>query len=138
MIKSNNRIYKKITLPISRDERGYLSFCEANNNIPIDIKRVYFMGDLVVKGNRGHHAHKVTRQILFCLHGSAKIKLDDGETKEEIILDKPNIGITIENKIWHSMENFSKGTIIMVLASEYYDEKDYLRDYKEFKKFIKK
>lgn len=136
MKQSNHKTFKEIILPISHDERGYLSFCEANKNIPIPIKRVYFMGDLKIGSSRGHHAHKVTRQVLFCLHGSVIIKFDNGEIKEEIALNQPNIGVTIENKIWHSLENFAEGTIIMVLASEYYKEDDYIRNYEEFTSFI--
>ena len=87
---------------------------------------------------RGGHAHKTLQQVIFCLNGSFTLELDNGNEKEEIYLNKPNEGVIVEAKIWLTMKKFSKRTIIMVIASDYYDEIDYIRNYKEFRKYIKR
>ena len=136
MYNKSKKLYDIIKLPYIEDERGYLSFAESNRQIPFQIKRIYYMGKLIFSGNRGHHAHKKTVQVLFCLKGSALIKFDDGKNKSEIKLDKPNIGVTIPNLVWHSMEDFAKDTLILVLASEPYNEQDYIRNYEDFLRYI--
>ena len=85
---------------------------------------------------RGHHAHKQLEQILICVHGQCKIKLDDGHDIEVVNLDQPNKGLYVANNIWREMFDFSDGAVLMVLASEYYSEDDYIRNYDEFLKFI--
>ena len=87
---------------------------------------------------RGHHAHKSLEQILFCVHGSCTIHLDDGTETAEILLDKPYEGLYIANNLWREMYDFSEDAVLLVLASELYDESDYIRDYDEFLKFIGK
>jgi len=86
---------------------------------------------------RGKHAHKKLQQILFCIHGSCKLRLDDGLSKEEIDLNNPNEGILITNNMWREMYDFSSDAVLLVLASELYDESDYIRDYDEFLKYVK-
>lgn len=81
---------------------------------------------------RGYHAHQNLEQVLVCVHGSCKILLDDGYNKEVINLDSPNMGLHIGSNLWREMFEFSDGTVLMVMASEYYDEEDYVRDYEEF------
>jgi dTDP-4-dehydrorhamnose 3,5-epimerase-like enzyme len=128
-----------IQLPLMAEKkRGNLSFCENKKQAPFDIKRVYWIYKVPAGQRRGGHAHKETEQVLFCLQGSIKIKLDDGTHKDNIILNKPNIGIFLGRMLWHEMEGFKKNTILLVLASKLYDEKDYIRDYNIFKKIIKK
>src|SRR5690606_36689983 len=83
---------------------------------------------------RGFHAHKKNRQMLFCIQGSITILLDDGNIKENVVLDKPNHGIYLDKMIWHEMKDFHPDTILLVLASEYFEEKDYVRNYQEFLK----
>jgi dTDP-4-dehydrorhamnose 3,5-epimerase-like enzyme len=131
-----NRLIQKIILPLIHDKRGDLVFAEAQNQIPFPIKRVFYITNVKSGGQRGFHAHKKTAIVLFCLKGSSLIKLDNGKQKAEILLDKPNVGVLIREKIWHSMEEFSPGTLLLVLASHFYDEKDYLRNYQEFKKYL--
>lgn len=87
---------------------------------------------------RGFHAHKNLKQILFCVKGSCSIHLDDGNEEIEICLDKPYQGLLIADHIWREMYDFSEDAVLMVLASEYYDEDDYIRDYHEFLKYIGK
>ena len=85
---------------------------------------------------RGHHAHKCLKQVLICVHGSCKIHLDNGHETEEILLDRPTLGLYIENDMWREMYDFSPDAVLLVLASELYDESDYIRDYDEFLKFV--
>ena len=128
----------KYTFPPHGDDRGQLVALEEFKNIPFDIKRVYYMYDTVCGVSRGHHAHKSLEQILICVHGSCKILLDDGDQKEIVPLDKPNEGLYISNNIWREMFDFSPDAVLMVLASEHYDESDYIRDYGEFLRFVGK
>jgi len=119
--------------------KGKLSFMESNTHIPFNIKRIFYIYDIKdLTVIRGGHAHKTLQQVIFCLNGSFTLELDNGNEKEEIYLNKPNEGVIIEAKIWLTMKKFSKRTIIMVIASDYYDEIDYIRNYKEFRKYIKR
>ena len=114
--------------------RGNLSFIE-KNIIPFKIKRVYYLYDVPSDGSRGGHAHKKLNQFLIALSGSFDVKVDDGSSKKTFTLNKPNKGLYIPNGIWREMENFSSGAICLVLASDYFDESDYFREYKRFIKF---
>lgn len=114
------------------DERGQLIALEENKEIPFKIKRVYYMYDTVSEARRGKHAHRNLQQILICIHGRCKILLDDGFDKENIILDKPYEGLYVENNMWREMYDFSDDAVLMVLASDLYDESDYIRSYDEF------
>ena len=118
------------------DNRGQLVALEETKNIPFNIRRVYYMYDTGEGVVRGHHAHKSLEQILICIHGSCKIRLDDGKETEEVLLDKPNLGLYIANNMWREMYDFSPDAVLMVLASQLYDESDYIRDYDEFLRFI--
>ena len=119
------------------DDRGMLIALESNKEIPFEIKRVYYMYDTIENVRRGFHAHKKLKQILICINGNCKIHLDDGYETKEVILDKPYEGLYIENDIWREMYDFSSDAVLMVLASELYDESDYIRNYDEFIKFVK-
>jgi len=128
-----------VTLPLKLDKkRGGLCFAEAKRNIPFAIKRAYWIFNVPSEEQRGSHAHKKTEQVLFCLQGSIKMELDNGVHKDSIILDKPNIGIFLGRMLWHKMSNFKKNTILLILASEFFKETDYIRDYDTFKKLAKK
>lgn len=127
---------KKILFSIIGDERGSLVSLEENKNIPFDIKRVYYIFDTKKGVTRGKHAHKKLEQILICTSGSCDILLDDGKQKQTTKLDKKNIGLYIGINIWREMFNFSEDCILMVLASDYYDESEYIRDYEEFLKLV--
>ncbi len=113
--------------------RGKLSVIE-KNIIPFPIKRVYYLYDVPSDSYRGGHAHKKLLQFMIPLSGSFEVLLDDGVEKKKIMLNKPNKGLLIPQGIWREMDNFSSGAICMVLASEFYDESDYFRDYDQFKK----
>lgn len=116
------------------DWRGQLVALEENKNIPFTVKRVYFMYDTLEGVVRGKHSHRSLQQILFCVAGACTIKLDDGKDKIDIRLDHPSRGLLIGPGIWREMYDFTSNAVLMVLASEYYDENDYIRDYDAFLK----
>lgn len=118
------------------DERGMLVSLEELKNIPFDIKRVYYLYETKTNVRRGFHAHRELRQVLICVHGSCKILLDNGCEKETVLLDKPDFGLVIEADIWREMFDFSDGAVLLVLASELYDESDYIRNYDDFLKYL--
>ena len=120
------------------DDRGQLVALEEMKDIPFAIKRVYYMYDTKDGVHRGFHAHKSLEQILICIHGTCKILLDNGSEKKVIPLEKPYEGLYIANDMWREMYDFSEDAVLMVLASDFYNEEDYIRDYNEFLKFIKK
>lgn len=119
------------------DSRGILIALEQMKNVPFEIKRVYYMFNTVKGVRRGFHAHKQLKQILICVKGSCKILLDDGNEKAEVCLDEPNKGLIIESNVWREMFDFSEDAVLMVLASELYDEEDYIRDYNKFIQYVK-
>ena len=128
-----------ITLPtISQKERGDLIVMQALQNISFAIKRIYLIKNVSDKDIiRGQHAHRKTEQALFCIQGRCDFLADDGQSQESICLDKAEQGVYIGTYLWHSMLNFSKDCILLVLASEYYDKNDYIQDYQNFLKEIK-
>ncbi len=128
----------KITFQIHGDDRGQLVALEENKEIPFDIKRVYYMYDTGEGVRRGFHAHKCLEQILICVHGSCKILLDNGIEKKIVTLDKPYEGLYVSNDMWREMYDFSPDAVLMVLASELYDEADYIRDYDAFLEYVKR
>lgn len=113
------------------DERGALVSLEQQKNIPFPIKRVYYIYN-TADAPRGFHAHKNLQQVLVCLHGSCDVLLDNGKEKKTVTLDHPSKGLFVDKMVWHEMSHFSDGCVLMVLASDYYDEEDYIRDYENF------
>jgi dTDP-4-dehydrorhamnose 3,5-epimerase-like enzyme len=116
------------------DERGSLVALEGNKSVPFDIKRVYYIFGTKQGVSRGYHAHRNLKQVAVCVTGSCRFVLDDGVHQEEIILDSSTKGLLIEGLIWREMHDFTPDCVLMVLASEYYDENDYIRDYHAFVK----
>ncbi|PKG82234.1 dTDP-6-deoxy-3,4-keto-hexulose isomerase [Colwellia sp. 75C3] len=114
------------------DERGDLVALESNKAIPFEIKRVYYIFGTAVDVSRGFHAHKALLQVAICVSGSCKILMDDGKGKESVTLNTPKQGVLIDTMQWHVMYEFSADCILLVLASEVYDEDDYIRNYKKF------
>ncbi len=123
---------EKYTFNSHGDERGQLIAIEAFKDIPFDIKRVYYIYGMDAGVRRGFHAHKSLEQILICIHGSCKVMLDDGKEKKTIHLERPYEGLYVSNAMWREMFDFSSDAVLIVLASELYDESDYIRDYEEF------
>ena len=120
------------------DERGMLVSLEEYTDIPFRVKRVYYMYDTKDGVVRGRHAHKSLEQILVCIHGSCKVRLDNGREKKIVHLEKPYEGLYVGRNMWREMFDFSSDAVLHVFASEVYDEKDYIRDYDEFLKMVKK
>lgn len=120
-----------IEIPKIQDE-GLLCFAETDKHIPFPIKRFYYIFDVDDGAVRGKHAHKETQQILFCLRGSIKIILDNGKEKEEVILNEPHHGIFLDKMMWHDMVDFQKDTLLFIVASDFYTEDDYIRNYDDF------
>lgn len=118
------------------DDRGSLVAVEENDTIPFPIKRVYYIYGTESKVSRGFHAHKALHQLAVCVAGKCTMSLDDGETKEIVVMDSPTQGVLIEPKVWHEMHDFSTDCVLLVLASQHYDESDYIRDYEDFLKQV--
>lgn len=127
-----------VNLPVIADGiDGKLSVAESLHNIPFEIKRVYYIYDLKDShAIRGKHAHKQLEQMIFCINGSFVLGLDDGNNREEILLNQRNTGVYLGTGLWHTMSQFSKDCVLLVLASDFYNESDYIRDYNEFIKYI--
>jgi WxcM-like, C-terminal len=121
-----------IDLPIINDPRGKLTFIEGSRHIPFDIKRVYYLYDVPGGAERGGHAHKALHQLIVAMSGSFDVVLDDGKEKKRFHLNRSYFGVYVCPMIWRELDNFSSGSVCMVLASNLYDETDYYRDYKEF------
>ena len=127
-----------ISIPKIVDEkgRGKLSVIE-KSIIPFEIKRVYYLYDVPSDAFRGGHAHKNLIQFMIALSGSFEVKIDDGSNNKKVMLNKPNQGLLIPSGIWREMDNFSAGSVCLVLASEFFDESDYFRDYNTFLNYKK-
>ena len=121
-----------VDLPKISDPRGNLTFVEGGQHVPFDIARVYYLYDIPVGAERGGHAHKDLHQLIIAMSGSFDVVLDDGREKKRFQLDRPDTGLYVCPMLWRELENFSSGSVCMVLASNCYDEADYYRDYGEY------
>lgn len=126
-------LIKTVSLPPLGDHRGSLVAMEAHKTVPFDIKRVYYIFGTKVGVSRGFHAHRALQQVAVCVTGKCRMVLDDGRQREEIWLDSPMKGLLIGDLVWREMHDFSADCVLLVLASECYDEKDYIRNYDEFR-----
>jgi hypothetical protein len=128
---------KLIELPKINDPRGNLTFIEANRHIPFEFKRVFYLYDVPGGANRAGHALKSCDQFLIAMSGSFDVILDDGHQQKRYHLNRSYYGLYISSLTWREMDNFSSGSVCMVLASHLYDEADYYRDYQEFLKVVR-
>lgn len=126
-----------ISIPLLGDERGGLVSFESEKNIPFEVKRVYCIYSPKDGKSRGFHAHKKLKQVAVCINGSCKFILDNGKSKAEVVLDSPSKGLLIDSFVWREMYDFSDDCVLMVLADQYYDESDYVREYSAFLKMVK-
>lgn len=126
-------LIKWIDFPALGDERGSLVALEAEKSVPFVIKRVYYIFGTKAGVSRGFHAHKKLQQVAICITGSCRMILDDGQQRSEVLLNSPNKGLVIGDLVWREMHDFSKDCVLLVLASEHYDESDYIRNYDDFK-----
>lgn len=123
---------KIIDIPKIHDTRGNLSVIEGNV-IPFEMKRVYYLYDVPSGAERGGHSHKNQQEFLVALSGSFDVVLNDGNGQKKVTLNKPNAGLLIVNGIWRELQNFSSGSVCLVLASDVFEEADYIRDFEDFK-----
>ena len=123
---------KLITLPKISDPRGNLTFIEGGNHIPFDIQRVYYLYDVPGGSDRGAHAHKELHQLIVAMSGSFDVVLDDGREKKRFYLNRSYSGLYVCPMMWRDLDNFSSGSVCMVLASNKFNEDDYYRDYDEY------
>lgn len=121
-----------IEFPVVSDVRGNLCAIESGRHVPFDIARVYYLYDVPSGSTRGGHAHLALHQIILPLSGSFDVKLHDGRRQETVSLNRPNIGLHVGPMTWREIENFSSGSVCCVLASQAYDESDYIRDFELF------
>jgi dTDP-4-dehydrorhamnose 3,5-epimerase-like enzyme len=121
-----------IELPRINDPRGNLTFIEGGRQIPFDIKRVYYLYDVPGGSERAAHGHKALHQLMIAMSGSFDVTLDDGFKKEKFHLNRSYNGLYIPPMIWRDLDNFSSGSVCMVLASNFYEENDYFRKYDDF------
>jgi dTDP-4-dehydrorhamnose 3,5-epimerase-like enzyme len=123
--------YEFIKIPVVEDTRGNLGFIQ-NDILTFDFKRVYYLFDVPSSAFRGGHAHIEQQEVLIALSGSFEVVLDDGFEKKTILLNKPSMGLLIPTGIWRELQNFSSGAVCLVLASDVFEESDYIRDYPQF------
>ena len=127
---------KIIDLPKILDHRGNLTFVEGNQHLPFEIKRIYYLYDVPGGATRGGHAHRHTHEFIIATNGSFDVILDHGLEKKRYHMNRSYYGLYVPPMIWRELDNFSSGSVSLVLASEAYDEKDYIRDYDEFVKTL--
>lgn len=125
---------KIFNLPKITEPSGNLTFIESVRHVPFQIARVYYLYDVPGGAERGGHAHKILEEFIVAISGSFDVVLDDGREKARFHLNRPFHGLYIPRMVWRELDNFSSGSVCLVLASEYYDESEYLRDYGGFKK----
>ena len=123
---------RTIELPRITDPRGNLTFVEGGRHAPFDIRRVYYLYDVPGGAERGGHGHRTLQQILIAMSGSFDVLLDDGRERRRFHLNRSYFGLYVAPMIWRELDNFSSGSVCLVLASEVYDEADYYRDYQEY------
>jgi len=129
-------LIKFIDFNVLGDERGSLIAIENNKNIPFEIKRIYYIFGTKENVSRGYHAHRDLQQIAICVSGHCEFIIDDGKSREAVLLNNPTKGLYIDNNKWREMHNFSKDCVLLVIASKFYDEEDYIRNYDDFLKGI--
>lgn len=126
-----------VTLPRIMDPRGNLTFVEETRHVPFDIKRVYYLYDVPGGEGRGGHAHVELEQLIIAASGSLDVILDDGYVRHRFHLNRSYFGLYVPKMMWREMDNFSSSSVCLVLASTFYDESDYIRDYQEFVKRVR-
>ena len=125
---------KIINFPLVKDARGNLSIIEGNKHIPFETKRIFYLYDVPSGASRGGHSNKMTDQVIIALSGSFDVIVDDGFDRTPFFLNRPHYGLYIPSGLWREIDNFSSNSIALVLASTFFDENDYIRDYETFKK----
>jgi len=130
-------VFDCVVLPLNKihNRAGNITIIESNNHIPFEVKRIFYLYDIPGGENRGGHAHKELYQLVIAAGGSFDILLDDGQNKKVVTLNRPYYGLLVVPGIWSELMEFSSGAVCLVLASDVYNENDYIREYKDFKNF---
>lgn len=129
--------YELINLNAYEDNRGNLIAFEQGANCPFDVKRCFYIYDTKKADTvRGAHANRRSQFLLIVIHGSCKVRIDTGKTKDEVLLNSPKTALYLDKMVWKEMFDFSEGAVLMVLSNEKYDEKEYIRDYNDFLKEV--
>jgi hypothetical protein len=133
----NSTVYDCVILPLSKihNRAGNITIVEGQTNVPFDVKRVYYLYDIPGGEARGGHAHKTLKQLIVAAGGSFNILLDDGTNKKVVTLNRPDYGLLLVPGIWRELMEFSSGAVCLNLASEVYDEQDYIRSYEDYLRF---
>lgn len=126
-----------IELPRIMDPRGNLTVAEQQKNIPFEVRRVYWTYDIPAGEHRGGHAHKQCRELVVAVSGSFTVTLTDGQTRSTYLLNRPFQALLIETGVWRTLEDFSSGAVCLVLAEDYFEEEDYIRNYDDFLGYVK-
>lgn len=139
MMQNRSSVFECNLLHLNQigDRKGHITAVNNNEEIPFAVKRIFYLYDIPGGESRGAHAHKECHQFLVAASGSFEVLLDDGVTKRQVLLNRPDLGLHIPSGIWASEINFSSGSICLVLASHEYNENDYLREYNDYLNFIK-
>ncbi len=129
-----NSVYDCVILPLNKihNREGNITIVEGQRNVPFDVKRVYYLYDIPGGEDRGGHAHKELKQLIVAASGAFNVMLDDGTNKKIVTLNRPDYGLIVVPGIWRELLEFSSGAICLVLASQKYDEIDYIRNYQDF------
>jgi hypothetical protein len=127
---------KLVELPVIHDPQGNLTFIEQTRHVPFEISRVYHTYDVPGGARRGGHAHRACEEMLVAMSGSFEVSIDDGDSRRNVMLNRSYVGLYLPPMIWRDLSDFSSGSVCMVLASDFYDEADYIRDYDEFKRAV--
>jgi hypothetical protein len=122
-----------VALPKIEDARGNLTFIESGEHVDFEIRRVYYLYDVPGGADRGGHAHRTLQQLIIAASGSFDVVLDDGYQQKHVHLNRANIGLLLTPMVWRELENFSSGSVCLVLASTHYDATDYMRDFDEYR-----
>lgn len=139
-MQNKNSVFECNLLHLNQigDRNGHITVVNNNDEIPFDVKRIFYLYDIPGGESRGAHAHKECHQFLVAASGSFEVLLDDGVTKRQVLMNRPDLGLHIPPGIWASEINFSSGSICLVLASHEYNERDYIRDYEVYLRFVNK
>ena len=129
--------YRSVELARLDDSRGSLVSLESSRSIPFQIRRVYYIFDTRHGESRGYHAHRKLKQLVVCVSGKCRIYVHDGANQAEFLLDRPTKGLVIDGMVWREMHDFSTDCVLMVLADEYYDEGDYIRNFAVFQREVR-
>ncbi len=131
-MSNNSPRFKLVNLPKIVDQRGNLTVGEFGRSVPFEAKRYFMVFDVPSVEARGQHAHRECHQFLICVHGRVSVLADDGTNREEFLLDRPDVGLYLPPMVWGVQDQYSADAVLLVIASHYYDDADYIRDYAEF------